>query len=292
MQRLHANDLAGLMIEGGGWQHLSLPAIATSDERIALTRNRFHKRREGEPLHPERESLQTLMRQKAEMGSAIFSAQYQQDPVPPHGNMVQREWLQYYSALPADLRGRAVQSWDTASKDGVHNDWSVCVTARTRRQEIYIIDVFRRKMQFPELKRRAIQLAREHRAHALLIEDAASGTQLYQALRNEQPSGVPSPIRQSPDGDKVTRFSGVTAMIEAERIFLPKEAPWLADFEKELLGFPNAKHDDQVDALTQLLLWADKRSRRRSGRVGAPIEITENGHYCGDDFTDMDPEDI
>lgn len=89
----------------------------------------------------------------------------------------------------------------------------------------------------------------------MLIEDAASGQQLLQVLRNEKPQGVPMPIPRKPEGDKVSRMAGVSGQIEGGQLLLPAEAPWLVEFKKELLGFPNARHDDQADALTQLMNW-------------------------------------
>lgn len=290
MQRLHAYDLAGQILEDGGWEHLNLPAIAIADQRIPLTRGRAHKRHEGDLLHPERESDAVLQKLKAQMGSAIFSAQYQQDPVPPEGNMVEREWLLEYESNISLESGRIVQSWDTASKDGIHNDYCVCITALIKDKEAWIIDVYREKHKFPDLKKAAIRLAREYTAHIMLIEDAASGTQLYQSLRNERPHGVPLPIKQLPDQDKKTRFSGVTHMIEAGQLLLPKEAPWLLEFHKELLGFPNARHDDQVDALSHLLHWLDRQQRRNCPPV-PPTVYTEDGYTDETGFHPYGSED-
>lgn len=256
MQRLHENDLAGMLLETPGWRELRMSAIAAEDEIIALSRRKVHHRKAGDVLHPERESLEVLEAQRLAMGSSAFEAQYQQNPVPIIGNMVKAEWLRIYTE--ADLAakpGRIVQSWDTASKDGVHNDWSVCITANIHRTEIRIIDVFRRKLTFPDLKKHAIRLARQFEARAMLIEDAASGQQLLQVLRNEKPQGVPMPIPRKPEGDKVSRMAGVSGQIEGGQLLLPAEAPWLVEFKKELLGFPNARHDDQADALTQLMNW-------------------------------------
>lgn len=256
MQRLHQYDLVGMLLEAGGWQQLKLPAIATEDEVIPLTRSRQYHRRAGELLHPARESQAVLEKQKAAMGSAAFAAQYQQDPVPAAGNVIQGSWFKDYNSATLDRSyGRIVQSWDTASKDNPHNDWSVCITALVQRKDVYILDVLRRRMIMPVLKAAAIAAAREWSARELLIEDQASGTQLIQLLRAEDPSGVPSPIARRPESDKLSRAIGVSAMIEAGRVHLPSEASWLAEFKSELLGFPNTRHDDQVDALSQLLDW-------------------------------------
>jgi len=263
MQRLHEEDLAGHLLEAGGWKHLSLPAIAETDERIATGAGRFHTRSAGEALHPARESVARLEALKKVTGSAVFSAQYQQAPVPAEGLYVMRSWLKRYNIVPEKQPGDViVQSWDTASKDGVFNDWSVCITALKRKREVFVLDVFRGKLKFPDLRRKVEELARRHSINALLVEDAASGAQLVQQLREDKPDGIPAPVPVRPDADKVTRFSAQTPRIEAGELLLPVDAPWLATFERELLGFPNLKHDDQVDALTQLLAWSGPRNRR------------------------------
>ncbi len=263
MQRLHEEDLAGHLLDAGGWGHLSLPAIAEVEESIATGNNRKHVRGAGEALHPSRESITHLEELKRVMGSAVFSAQYQQAPVPAEGLYVKRVWLKRYAIIPDKQSGDLiVQSWDTASKDGVFNDWSVCVTALKHKREVFVLDVFREKLKFPDLRRKVESLARRFSIDAVLIEDAASGAQLIQQLREDKPDCVPAPIPAKPDADKVTRFSAQTPRIEAGELLLPKDAPWLAAFERELLGFPNLKHDDQVDALTQLLAWSGPRKSR------------------------------
>lgn len=263
MQRLHEEDLAGHLLEHGDCFHLSLPAIAEDNQEVEIARNRTYRRKTGEALHASREPVERLEVMKRAMGSGMFSAQYQQSPVPAEGLYVKRKWLKRYKMAPEKLPGDViVQSWDTASKDGAFNDWSVCVTVLKRKKQVFVIDVFRGKLQFPDLRRKVLELARRYDADALLIEDAASGLQLIQQLREEKPQGVPSPIAIKPDGDKKTRFSAQIHRIEAGDLLLPVDAPWLADFEKEILGFPNLKYDDQVDALVQLLGWGGPRKKR------------------------------
>lgn len=258
-QRLHEEDLTGHLLEGGGWEHLCLPAIASEDERIEIGPGRYHHRSAGSVLHSEHEPLEALLQAKAAMGSAAFSAQYLQEPVPAGGTLVKREWLRRYDVVPERQPGdQLVASWDCASKDGPLNDWSVGITALVRRREVYILDVFRRRLTFPDLCRHVGRLAREHRINTLLVEDAASGQQLIQHLRASQPHDVPRPIARRPDSDKVTRMSGQTSRIEAGELLLPGEASWLAEFERELLGFPGSRYDDQVDALAQLLAWTGR----------------------------------
>lgn len=282
MQRLHEEDLVGVLLARGGWEQLCLPAIATEDAMIPLTRGRVHMRREGDILHPARESLETLMQLKAILGSSVFSAQYQQQPVPAAGNMAKAEWILQYTMLPRGASGLIVQSWDTASKDGIHNDWSVCVTAHVHRGEIRILHVFRERLDFVRLKSAVIRLAREWNPDVLLVEDAASGTQLINTLRNECPEGVPRPIGRKPEGDKVTRFASICAQIEAGQLLLPEEAPWLADFKAEILGFPNARYDDQADALAQLMIWAARQ--QRADEPGMPPEVYGPGDDINEGF--------
>lgn len=272
MQRLHQHDLAGMLIETGAWHELRLPAIATEAQVIPLTRGRLHHRRPGEVLHPAREPRSVLDSLKAAMGSIAFAAQYQQEPVPASGNIILAEWLRTYDPATLDrAKGRVIQSWDTAGKDNPDNDWSVCVTGLLVDRKVYLLDVHRARLTFPNLRSAAIRLAREHRAGVLLIEDQSSGTQLLQTLRSENLRGVPDPIARRPETDKVSRVCGISAMIEAGQLFLPQEAPWLAGLRTELLGFPNSRHDDQVDALSQLMTWVRDRETGSDNVVAPPI---------------------
>ena len=210
------------------------------------------------------------------MGSLAFEAQYQQQPMPAEGNLFKAEWLKTFTDSAEDPHGEIIQSWDTAIKTGSANDYSVCITARKIRKEIRIIDVWRGKLEFPALLRKAVELARLHQARTILIEDKASGQQLLQALRAGSWPGVPDPIGRTPELDKFSRAAGVSSMVEAGQVFLPEDAPWVDEFRRELLSFPNAKHDDQVDAFAQLLDWVRRQWRFDTGPVAGPIMIIAN----------------
>lgn len=283
MQRLHQDDPAGRLLETGGWHELSLPAIAPEPQIVPLGRGRFHHRIEGDPLHPDRESLATLDGLRRSMGSIDFNAQYNQRPVPVDGNVIKAGWLRSYG--PAfdweNAGGKIILSWDTASKDGPFSDWSVCIVAHVDRSTIRIVDVLRARLTFPQLKAAAIRLARSYRAHVMLVEDAASGTQLIQTLRAEQPSGVVLPIPIRPETDKESRLNGATGQIEAGQLLLPQDAPWLAEFKSELLAFPNARHDDQADALSQLMNWALRNAPDPASNTAGPIAYCD-GVWMGD----------
>ena len=263
MQRLHQEDLAGFVIERGGWHQLNLPAIATDDQAVPVGPDEMYHRKAGSILHPERESRETLERIKAEIGSLQFSAQYQQSPVPPEGNLVKREWLRYYDTAPSRGPGiRIVQSWDIATTTDERNDWSVCTTWAIKQKNFYLLDVWRARVEFPALRRKIVNLALAHQAGTVLIEKAGPGLQLVQELRNDQTRGFPRPIGIVPEGDKWMRMEAQTPRFEAGHVLLPEEAAWLADFLDELLAFPRGRHDDQVDSVSQFLKWAWARPRR------------------------------
>ncbi len=256
MQRLHVDDLVGHVLEQESWTHLDLPAIAEAPQRLQFGPDQFIERQPGDLLHPGRESRQTLDAIKATLGTYNFSAQYQQSPVPPGGAMIRWTWFRSYRDLPSRSQNdRIVQSWDTASKAEEINDYSVCTTWLESGNSYYLIDVLRKRLEYPDLKRRVVEEARRHGADAVVIEDKGSGTHLIQDLGRE---GDVRPIPIMPEGDKVTRMSAQTAKIEAGYVVLPERASWLQDFQTEVLQFPHGRHDDQVDSLSQFLAWVSR----------------------------------
>ena len=263
MQRLHSDDLTGKLLRtSGGWTVLSLPAIAEQDERIQIGENSYHFRKAGDLLHPVREPREVLDSLRAQLGSDIFSAQYQQNPIPPGGNMIKRDWPRRYDELPPRTPSTYVlQSYDTASKEGGQNDWSVCTTWYVIDGKYYLADELRGRFNYPTLKERAKAHARLHNPTTILIEDTGVGTALIQELQN---AGLPA-IAINPEQNKLTRMSIQSAKFESGQVFLPRIAPWLGDLEPELFAFPESDHDDQVDSISQALsyeiersLWTDK----------------------------------
>jgi predicted phage terminase large subunit-like protein len=252
MQRLHPDDLVGYLLEQGGWQHLNLPAIAETDCSIPLGKDRYHFRRIGDFLHPERENEAVLNELKVAMGSMEFSAQYQQAPVPLGGNLIKWSWFKFYDAPPSPRAGDTlIVSWDTAMSSNQLADFSACVVLLVRGGTVYILDVTRGRLEYPELKRAVIsQHERWQQTGAtkyMLIERKGSGLSLIQDLHSEHIHA----IGVDPIGDKIMRMSVQTAPIEAGAVHLPLSAPWLDEFKKEVLSFPQGRHDDQIDALSQ-----------------------------------------
>ncbi len=256
MQRLHEDDLAGRLMAQGGWEVLQLPAIAEEDELFTLSSGKSYQRPVGEVLHPAHEPITVLEDLRTQMGSALFSAQYQQAPVPVEGNIVHRSWIRYYDKPPTrTTEDRIVQSWDTAMKSTEFSDYSVCTTWLERGNELYLLDVYRHRLEYPDLKRVANCMVDQWQADLVLIEDKGSGSSLIQELRHQGRS-----IKAiQPNSDKVTRAWTAIALFEAGQVFFPKDASWLAALENELLAFPNGKHDDQVDSISQFLNWKKNR---------------------------------
>ncbi|MEM7233854.1 MAG: phage terminase large subunit, partial [Planctomycetota bacterium] len=260
-QRLHMDDLAGhLLRTSSEWTHLNLPAVAVEHQVIPLGSGRSHERVPGDLLHPAREPQWVLDDLRTSMGSQKFSAQYQQAPFPPEGALVKRRWLQQYTKLPeSESYDRIIQSWDTASRANETNDYSVCTTWLKHGRDYYLLDVDRDRLEYPDLKRRVVELSDRWKAQTVLIEDASSGTHLIQDL---QMNGPIRPIAIRPDRDKIVRLEAQTGIIEAGYVRLPESAAWLEDFENELLSFPHGHFDDQVDSFSQFLNWAETESWR------------------------------
>jgi predicted phage terminase large subunit-like protein len=278
MQRLHENDLTGHLLAKGGFDLLRLPAVAGEAETVQIGPDRWYRRSAGEALHPGREGPDILDGVRATVGSRVFHAQYQQSPVPAEGNLFKASWLKRYAVAPnlqpSDV---LVQSWDTASKVGPNNDYSVCTTWLIRKEGYYLLEVRRGQWEFPDLLRIAIGHIEGRRAPTVLIEDANSGMALLQSIRQRGGSNV---IGIKPRLEKFERAAQQSAVFEAGRVYLPEDAPWLAGFEAELLGFPNARHDDQVDSTVQFLQWAAERARYSIPIVGA-IVISRPREFAG-----------
>jgi predicted phage terminase large subunit-like protein len=264
MQRLHEDDLVGHLLDRGGWKLLRFPAIAEEDEMHEMMTLRGPQtvvRRAGDALHPGRESLQTLEMIRKTIGEYHFAGQYQQAPAPFGGGMLKRDWIKYFSASEIALKWNFIfQSWDTANKPTELSDYCVCTTWGVRDKHLYLLSVFRERLDYPGLKRAVRQQADRFNPRTILIEDRASGTQLIQELKHE---GVHAVQSYEPTMDKIMRLHTVCATFENGFVHLPEKAEWLDKYLHELTSFPRAKFDDQVDSTSQALDWFKQRFLRR-----------------------------
>lgn len=273
MQRLHQDDLVGNLLESGEpWEVLSLPAIAQRDETYVIEGplgNRTYRRKAGEALHPERDSIEINQKYRESIGEYNFQSQYQQDPESREGGLIKREWIKFYEPdkLPKDIY-YLLQSWDTASNCGELNDYSVCSTWGLLHMDFYLLDVYRKRVTYPQLKRAVGDLFRKYHPQKVLIEDRSSGISLIQELKSENIYCIEA-YKPAPGSDKIMRLGAQSIKFESGRVYLPKQAPWLEDYMRELTGFPGSKYDDQVDSTSQALDFLQKLASPPSrGRWG------------------------
>ena len=243
MQRLHQEDLAGWLLNGGNgekWEHIMLPAL----------------RDDGTALWPEKHDVETLKRMEAS-NRFVFAGQYQQRPTVQGGNIMRGDWFQLYDVAPR-IKYRVIYA-DTAQKTAEHNDYSVFEEWGFGEDgKIYLLDLIRGKWEIPELERRAPAFwnkakARDMAAMGQLrqmkIEDNASGTGLIQRMKLDHRIPVAGIKRTK---DKYTRLTDVVGYIESGYVCLPRNAPFLSDFVGECEAFTaddSHPHDDQIDPM-------------------------------------------
>ena len=165
MQRLHEDDLVGHVLDKEDWHVLSFPAIAEKNETYSIfTRlggNVTYHRRPGDVLHPEREDRVTLDKLAATMGAYNFAGQYQQAPAPAGGGMIKQGWFNIYTAQSRPQTFDFIfQSWDTANKVTELSDYTACTTWGSKKKDLYLLHVYRKKMDYPTLKRAVVEQAR------------------------------------------------------------------------------------------------------------------------------------
>ena len=261
MQRLHEDDLVGHVLQQSDWRVLKFPAIAQENEAHSIqTPNgrKIFRREEGEVLHSEREPREVLAQIREIQGEYTFASQYLQAPAPLGGGLVKAEWFKTYTA--ADLPGTfeiVFQSWDSANKPTELSDYSVCTTWGVMEKHLYLVNVFRKRLGYPELKRAVREQAEVFNPKTIIIEDKASGTQLIQELVND---GMHAIKRYEPTIDKIMRMHSVTSTIENGFVHLPDKAFWLGEYLHELTIFPMGKYDDQADSTSQGLDWCKNYS--------------------------------
>lgn len=252
MQRVHEEDLVAHVQKGDEWEILSLPAIATKDEVYLLQNGKVITRKQGESLNPHLESLTKLKEIQNTLGNYNFQAQYQQNPIPEKGNVINFDWFKRYSVLPQDSRCRAriIQSWDTAMTEHDGSDYSVCVTAQVINKQYYILNVLRQRLLFPDLIKAIQREKAKYNAQEVFIENKASGIEVIQLLNRQGVRGI---IAIDPVGSKEDRIAAQSTLVESGRVWIPEAALWIEEFKREVNAFPRGAHDDQLDALAQLL---------------------------------------
>ncbi|MGE4303222.1 MAG: phage terminase large subunit [Novosphingobium sp.] len=268
-QRLHAEDLPGFLLEQGGWEQLILPLEFREERTVPLTRGRFKTLMPGDLLQENRHDPDEISQLRSDMGERDFEAQYNQSPAPPEGALFKRSWIRRYNPdeINHDAFENIIQSWDTAYEIGAHNDYSVCTTWGIYHGELYLLDILRERLTFPDLQRAVLAQRKKWAPQLVIVEGIGAGLSLYQNISGNYP---PTPWLKHlrPEGSKEDRASQQTPKFERGEILFPDKADWLADLEKEFFAFPGSKHDDQVDSIVQFLTACDRRGwQGRGGTV-------------------------
>lgn len=247
--RWHADDLTGYLLDdqGDSWTHLSFPALSEGEGDIL-------RRPEGAPLCPERFDQEALLSIKAKpsMSSSIFAGLYQQRPTSAEGGLVKREWFRRYDSMDA-LVGASFwfQSWDLTFK-ATGTSYVVGQIWAQKGPDLYLVDQVRCRLSFPEtLKQIGIMRARWPQALEIVVEEAANGAAVIDTLKEQ----IPGVLARRPHSSKEARLAAVSGFIESGNVYLPSPqlAPWIETFVEEVVTFPNASNDDQVDAMTMAL---------------------------------------
>jgi predicted phage terminase large subunit-like protein len=250
-QRLHVDDLTA-HLEMKGCKTIALPLVAVEREVLQLTTGTW-TREVGDVLNPTMfppEEIEKLM-----SPMHLFESQYQQRPLRESGAIIDLGWFPRFSD-PPPKGGDHVLSWDTAETAGGTGSYSVCLVFYVYERACYLVDVFRKRLGYRDLLEAAIALDDRIQPLAILVEEAASGKALIESL-NDKRKGKRSacvPIKTGGQS-KIERLQGQIVKLQSGLVHLPNQKPWLADLVDEFGSFPNGRHSDQVDALSQFLGW-------------------------------------
>ena len=251
MTRWSKRDLTGQVIKasaqhgGDDWEVIEFPAIMP----------------EGDPLWPEfwrKEELEALQTQ---LPVSKWQAQYQQAPTSEEGALLKREWWNIWEDDRPPACEFIIQSWDTAFLKTSRADYSACTTwgvfyhtdpdTGKQTSNIILLDAYRKRMEFPELKVKTQEMYNEWEPDALIVEAKAAGAPLVFELRA---MGIPvSEFTPSRGNDKIARVNAVTDLFASGVIWAP-DTRWAQEVIEEAASFPAGEHDDYVDSMTQALL--------------------------------------
>jgi predicted phage terminase large subunit-like protein len=250
------------------WTEIRLPAIAEDNDPIG--------RKPGEALCPERFNIKELLKIRDQIGPQLFDAMYQQNPSTPGTQIFKKDWWKFYRKENQPDFGVITQSWDCGFYKTENSSYSVCATIGATEEEYYILDIFRARLEFPELIRAVKNNYEKYHPNLILIESEAAGISLIQTLYNE--TQLPIKAIKLKNKTKTERAWEITHLIESGKVYLEEDSVWLPIFLEEINTFPHSRYSDQVDSVTQGLYflknssksWVGNRptvtKRRSSGR--------------------------
>jgi len=251
MTRWSKRDLCGQILKAAAqrdgvdeWEVIEFPAIMPS----------------GQPLWPEFWSLDELSKIRAELPVSKWSAQYQQNPTSEEGALIKRDWWKIWDRDDPPNCEYIIQSWDTALTKGTRSDYSACTTWGVfydsdsdgkKRTNIILLNAFQDKLEFPELKQKALEEYRYWKPDSCIIEAKAAGAPLVFEMRR---MGIPiQDYTPSRGNDKIARVNAVSDIFASGFVYAPP-LRWAEEVIEQFASFPNSDHDDLVDSSTQALL--------------------------------------
>lgn len=252
--RWHEDDLPGRFMKAMAddaenidqFEIISYPAIAEKDE--------IH-RRIGEALHIDRYNIDALNKIKANIGNKAWVSLYQQRPSTEEGNLIKRHWWRRYDKAPTRFEVSII-SWDCAFKDNEDSDYVVATVWGKLGADFYLLDVFRDRIDFVQTCKAVELLAKKHvKSRPILVEDKANGTAVMSQLKKRISGLVPICPKES----KETRVVAITPLLEAGNVHIPYSD--MDVFVDECAAFPRGANDDQVDSMTQALIYLDNFSK-------------------------------
>ena len=270
MTRWSKKDLTGQVLKsaaqrsGEDWEVIEFPAILPS----------------GKPLWPEFWSLDELSALKNELPNQKWMAQYMQNPTSDASAIVKREWWQIWEHEHPPSCEFVLQSWDTAFEKSNRADYSACTTWGVFYQpdsngitqaNIILLNAFRQRMEFPLLKKKAIEEFKEWDPDSIIIEKKASGAPLIYEMRA---MGIPvQDFTPSKGNDKISRLNAVSDIFASGRVWIPG-TQWAEEVVDEVASFPGGEHDDYVDSVSMALMRFRKGGYIRTD-LDEPEEVRE-----------------
>jgi predicted phage terminase large subunit-like protein len=261
MTRWSKRDLVGKIIkssierDGEEWDVVEFPAILPS----------------GNSLWPEFWPVGELLALKNELPVSKWNAQYMQTPTSEEGAMVKREWWKIWEKDMPPKCEFVIQSWDTAFTKNERSDYSACTTwgvfymnENPSDPHVILLDAVKERLEFPELKAKALEMYNEWEPDACIIEAKAAGSPLIYELRK---MGIMvSEFTPTRGNDKIARMNSVTDLFSSGRVWAPSRR-WAEEVMEEMAAFPNSEHDDLVDSSTQALIRF-----RKGGFISLPSD--------------------
>ena len=296
--RYHYDDLCGWLLKqeskmdlrkSDRWHVISIPAWL--DEKAAALLGL----EQGTSYFPEWKSDAVLKLDELEIrstnGGKYWESLYMQNPTPDEGGLIKKSWIKWWEYDEPPSCDFIIQTYDTAFSTKTTADFSVVQTwgifthkdQQEGGQESYsshliLLGSIRGRYEYPELRRIAQEQYKKHRPDICIVEKKASGQSLIQDMRR---AGLPV-MEYNPDRDKVSRVYASTPMFESGKVWLPRGKQWAEELHDELITFPYAPHDDQVDTTTMAVHyvreswrlvhkedpnWDEEKESKRSKRI-------------------------